>query len=88
MRIKVSKIAAQGGKLFRLYPSEPHIMSYSLFCSDCLSQLNKIKRPKIVFFRVSMGSEVIDNVSTILVVGGAIALIACGVTVAKPNLHG
>ena len=35
-----------------------------------------------------MGSEVIDNVSTILVVGGAIALIACGVTVAKPNLHG
>ncbi|XP_063688192.1 uncharacterized protein LOC134821370 isoform X2 [Bolinopsis microptera] len=32
--------------------------------------------------------ETIDNFATFLVIGGAIALISCGVTIAKPNLHG
>ena len=32
--------------------------------------------------------ELLDLTSTLLLLGGAIALIVCGFHVAKPNLHG
>ena len=41
-----------------------------------------------LIFRKNMGSEFVDNVATFFIVGGAIALIVCGVSIAKPNLHG